>query len=151
MARLELEVGEHRLVVDDKNILFDTIELLVEKLGEVNLKHSVFGRYPIADNESVEEWSERIKTVIEEMNEKLQVEKKQEGESLSAFLKRVQDPEISGIANEKYFDALKAIADVFGQGHKVTPESFKKTSAPLAQDFILNVLKKCKLSTSAYE
>lgn len=144
MAKMELAVGPSRLVVDDKDILFEKINLMIEKLGEINLKHSLFAKYPMEDDETTETWYDRIlPLMIEDEGAK------KEDESTADYVKRIHTQK--NVNADKFYDTLLAIAQVFGQEAKVTPEAFQKTSAPLAQDFIVEVLKKCKLATKGYE
>lgn len=142
MPNLKLDLPPGSLVVDTNKITPTAMEALADALGEVKQKHSIFAKYPLEDDETLEQWQERVLPDL--TNET----KKKDGEKAEDYLKRVFKTELD--KKDLIFDTLSAFAGVFG-GKEVTKESFNKASYVSMKAFIKDVLKACDFPTSDYE
>jgi hypothetical protein len=143
MAIKELKVGDQRLVYKTEDLSWANRELLQDALVKLKTDNSLFGRFPLADGEDLKEWEERIKPELE--NES----KRKDKESSTKYLSRL----MSGDKTKQnlIYQTLAAIAKLFGQETKLTPESFKTVSYPSAKMFIKDLLEMYDLDTSAFE
>lgn len=139
----EVSIGENRVVVNVKDLIFEKIEEIAEGYAEVKQKHSLFAKYPLEDGESVEDWSKRAFTQLTEEN------KKKDEESLQEYFQRAYV--LSLDKHKLIFDTIKMMAKVFGQEGKVTDSGFKKCNYPEAREFVIKVLDTAGLSTKDFE
>ena len=140
MPRLEL--GQSALIIDPKKISPNKMDEISEALGEVKLKNSIFHKYPLEDQETLEQWQERVSPLMQEEI------KKREDESGSEYLKRVfkQDNK-----KQVLFDTLSALAKIFNQSDKVSQEAFNNASYVEMKKFVVDTLKACDIPTTDFE
>ena len=144
MAKLaEVALGERRVVVDTKDLIWSKMELLAEEYASVKKQHSLFAQFPINDDETVEEWSERVSPLLLEEN------KKKDGEDSETYMKRVYSLKLDKQKLVK--DTVAMIATVFGQGEKICSGSFDRSSYPECKSFIIAVFEAVDLSTRDFE
>jgi hypothetical protein len=143
MPNLRLELPPGNLVINTDKITPNKMEKLSEVLGEVRLKHSPFTKYPMEDDETFEQWQERVNPKLIEMN------KKKEGEKAAEYLARIYKVDLD--KKELVFDTLSALAETFDQGAKVTKETFGNGSYVQMKGFVKDVLKSCDFDARDYE
>jgi hypothetical protein len=142
--KYEVSMGTERLVVESKQILFEKIEALVEGLGAIKQANSPFTKYPMQDDETTEQWYERVlPKLMEDESARL------DGETTEAYVKRLHTPKLD--THKNCLATLQLIGRVFDQAYKVTDANFSKTSFPDAMEFIVKVFKACRVSTQGYE
>jgi hypothetical protein len=138
MSVFELKLGEQRLALNTSILTVRKVRELAESLTEVRKKYLLTTKYPMEDKETVEEWGDRISIVITEE------EKRKEGESMDAWVSRRLKPDLEAV--EALKDQLSAIAGVFEQGRKVTPENFEDMVYPDAKEFVKKLLESVDLN-----
>lgn len=136
---VDLSLGSNRLVVMREQLTWDALENIASAYAEVKQKHSIFGQYPMADNETVEDWATRVDATINEGN------KKKDDETYNEYLKRAMTRKLD--KQELVKDTIRALAKIFGQEEKVTDEGFKASSYPECKDFLITVFEAVDLST----
>jgi hypothetical protein len=141
MAVLRLDLAPGVLIVNPEKITPTQMDELTDLLAEVSLKSTIFGKYPLQDNESLEEWRERVEKEIPEKN------KKKEDETASEYMKRVFKPQQD--KKQMVFDTLEAMAKVFGGS--VSHEGFMKQPYGDSKSFVVKVLKAIDFPTGEYE
>jgi hypothetical protein len=139
----ELELGAERLVVFEKDVLFENIDKISEEYSEVKTKHSLFAKYPMKDGESSQEWQERVLPLLAAESNKL------DKESNKDYLARIY--KLSLDKHKLTIDTIKMLAKVFGQEAKATDASFKKCSFVAARKFVVTVFEACCLPTRDFE
>ena len=137
MANMVLEIGTNRLVIDPDTITLRKVKALAFAIDEVRAKHSVFREYPMLDKESLEAYRERVSKLLLEKNDK------KDDEDAETFLKRIYESKLE--TQSMLYDQLKAIADQFGQGNKVTEDAWEETPYLGAKNFVSAVLEHCDL------
>src|SRR5665213_671634 len=100
MPNLRLELPPSNLTINTDKITPNKMEKLSEVLAEVRLKHSPFTKYPMEDDETFEQWQERINPKLLELN------KKKDGEKADEYLHRIFKIELD--KKEIVFDTLCA-------------------------------------------
>jgi hypothetical protein len=143
MPNLRLELPPGHVVINTDKITPNKMEKLSEVLGEIRLKHSPFSKYPMEDDETYDQWAERVNPKLIEAN------KKKEGEKTEDYLKRLYKVELD--KKEIVFDTLLALACVFDQGKAVTEEAFGNGSYTQMKGFVRDVLKSCDFDVKDYE
>jgi hypothetical protein len=138
-----LNLGQSRLIIDPNIITPEKIDILSDNLGKVKLKHSIFTKYPLLDDENTEQWQERVLPLMGEET------KKKEGESAEDYLSRVFKPDQEKRAI--MYDTCIAVADSFERGGAVSPEVLKKVVYGEIKAFLVGVLKHCDLGYSEFE
>jgi hypothetical protein len=133
MPKLRLELVDTFMLVDTDRITPRDIDNMGSALSDANYKLSFFGKHPMADGESEEDWKKRCDAEIEEKN------KKQEGETETDYVRRML--KIEATKPEVLFETLVAIAKVFGQEEKFTRERFNVTPYGAMKNFTRDVLK----------
>ncbi len=136
--------GENSFSLNTERLTPDSIDILAEKLTDLKLKHSVFGKYPIWKDETVDDWSKRIQPTLQEDN------KRKEEEGAEEYLKR----SLFAVDNKDkmnfVFDTLNALAETFGQP-EITRDIFRKTSYTEVKGFITAILSVADISTKDFE
>lgn len=128
---LTLNLGEKPLKINLDNYQSDKVYDLFEKVAQIRIKHSAYGKFSRNEGETNEEWRERIAKEAEKESVRL------DGEELDTYLKRVFDAK-----HEMYliaFDVLNAICEVFGQA-TVSEERFKAANWLAVKKFIYDIL-----------
>lgn len=139
----EVALGENRLVVNTKDLVFDAVEAIVEGYADVKKSHSAFAQYPMQEGESMEDWSERAFKAMQDEA------KREDGEKVEDYLKRIYS--LSTDKHKLVFDTIEMLAKVFKQDGKVTKESCKKANYPEAKAFVVAVFRAADLSTRDFE
>lgn len=143
MKLAEISVGENRIVVEDKHLTFAVIEELANGYVDVKAEYSLFTRFPIQDNETTEEWAERVLPLLDKENAK------SKDESSKQYLERIQSPKFD--KQKVLFDSLKLVAKVTGQESKIVEDSLKQVSYPALKEFLKKVFESCDLSVKDFE
>lgn len=141
MPPMRLALGQGVLLVNPDSITPDQMDSLSDQLGEVTRKHSIFGKYPLKDGETIDEWRERVEKEIPEKN------KKKDEESAEDYLKRIFKPQRD--KHELIFDVLMSFCSVFGGS--MTREGFRSSPYGESKSFVLKVLKGIDFPTAEYE
>lgn len=140
MAYLFIEFGEKRLSVDTDKISIRKSKELARELVEIKKKHSPLAKFPIKDDETLEQWQERVLPQV--TNRKDDMVRK-DGELSQDYLNRVLAVELDDLA--LYFDCLKMIARHFDDENKVTEETFEDMCPDGVVRFIKDVLQKARI------
>ena len=140
---LFLNLGEQRIFIAPNAIKVKTTRVIREKMGDVKSKYSPYNKVPRKPKESGEDWTKRYLDFIGETS------KMEEGESPDTYKTRLLNPVDDNL--DYTFDALKALAEVFGQGEKVTKDSFEESVIGDVNAFISKILKKAKYPATEFE
>lgn len=144
MAKIaEVALGPNRLVVEMKHLTWDNIEKLAEGYSKVKLQESIFGLYPMNDDETYEQWSERVAPQID-----LEGQQK-EGESYKDFVVRVFDLKL--MKKNTVFETLKIVASLTGQEGKVSEEAFRASAYPECKEFLSTIFNKCDIPVKDFD
>lgn len=142
---LFVNLGEHRLIINPKEITVGKTKIIRNRVLEIQKKYSPYTKVKRLPNESGEDWTTRY---LEYLG---QSAVRNEGEKDEDYLNRVLAPTTHDENLKYYQDVLAALADEFGQGNKVTDESFDKVCLDDALGLIVKILKKCKFPTNDFE
>lgn len=144
MAKIaELNLGKDRLVVETKHLVFDNIELLAHGYAEIKEAHSLFAEYPMLEDETTEQWQERVLPLLADETSR------KDGESQKEYLNRIYAQKLD--RHKLIFDVISLVAEVCGQKEKATQDNFKKSSYPECKSFLVSVFSSCDLSTRDFE
>lgn len=139
----EVALGEKRLVVEMKHLVFDNIDKLAHGYADIKLKHSVFNQHPLLEEETVEQWTERVLPLLAEENAR------KEEESAKDYMSRIYKLKMEKNALIK--DAVKLVAEVCGQAEKASDDAIQVTPYPLLKKFLLEVFEAADLSIKDFE
>lgn len=139
----EVALGPNRLVVEMKHLVFKNINKLAHGYADVKLKHSVFNQYPLLEDETIEQWTERVLPLLAQENAK------KDEESASDYMGRIYKLKMD--KNELIKDTIKLVADICGQADKVSDEVIDETPYPLLKAFLLDVFEASDLSVKDFE
>lgn len=140
-----LDLGDKRILINPKDIKVKKTITIRDKVIDVKAKYSPYKKVARHPEETGEKWTERYlewlgKSAIRAKGEKEEV-----------YFKRVLAPTAFD-ENLAYFrDIVTVIATEFGQGEKVTDESWGEACPEDVTDFIVRILKKCKYPTEEFE
>lgn len=137
------EVGQGRIIIHPSAITPFKLDILAEKLGEVKRKHSIFGKYPMEEGETLEKWQERVLPLI------TSEQTMKEDEGTESYMTRIFKQEMSRKPLIK--DTLEAIGEAFDQPGRVTDETYAQIPILLTQAKMIDFLKACDFNTSDYE
>ena len=143
MRNLKLELPPKFLLIDTDSITPAKIDEIAAELGQVNKDHSIFGKYPMEEFETIEQWQERVMPLLAEET------KRKDDESNEVWLLRAHTVKPDKLKLVK--DTLAALAKVFGQAGVVNDESFNRCGYPIIKKFIRDVLKECDFDTKDFE
>lgn len=141
MPPLRLDIPPGVVLINTDKITPNQMDQLSDLLAEVARKHSIFGKYPLAEGETLDEWKERVEKEIPEKNRKKDDEKSDE------YMKRIFKPQQD--KKLMVFDTLEAMSTVFGGN--VSYEGFRSASYGVTKTFVLNVLKAMDFPVGDYE
>lgn len=139
MLPIALELKTERVVIAPDKITIKKLKELAIGLQEVRKSHSVFAKYPLLENETIEEWEKRCQPLAEAD------EKRKEDEKMDEWLKR-RYFKVDLDRLDMLVDTLKLFASTFeGQGWKVTDEQLDTLAYPDLKRFVNDVLSLCDL------
>lgn len=141
MPPLRLDLNPGVVVVNTDKITPDQMDDLSDQLAEVSRKHSIFGKYPMEEGETIEAWKERVEKEIPEKN------RRKDEESVDEYMKRIFKPQQD--KKLMLFDTLSAISHTFGGS--VSYEGFRKAPYGDSKNFVLKVLKGMDFPVVEYE
>lgn len=142
---LFVNLGEHRLIIDPKQITVGKTRVIREKILELQKKYSPYNKLSRDPGESGAEWTERYLIFLG------QSDIRNEEESDKAYLDRVMKATTHEENLRYYQDVLYALAEEFGQGSKVNDASFELGCMDEILGLIVKILKKCKFPTNDFE
>lgn len=143
VADICVSSSKDRLVVTHEQLTWAKMEELANGLAEVKQQNSLFVKYPLEENETVDDWFARILPLLTGQAERLP------DESSADYLTRVHT--VNQDKQKLIKDTIRMIAGVFGLESKVDDEGFGKASYPACKDFIVAVLEAVDLNTKGYE
>jgi hypothetical protein len=143
MPNLKLSLPPKEFIVNTDSITLAKIDEISEALGEVSKANSIFGKYPMFEEESLEEWQTRVMPILGEET------KKKDGETNEEYLLRVHT--VKPEKGKLLFDTLQALSKVFGQKESVTKETVEKGSYSQMKRFVRDILKECDFETKDFE
>ena len=138
-----LNTSPTRLIIDPNVITPRRVDILAENLAKVNLKHSLFTKYPMLEDETNDQWNERVLPLMMEAN------KKKEDEDNDKYLLRIFKPNME--RKEVMFDTICAIADSFDKAGAVTKDNYMDIPTHELKSFTFGILKHCDLDASGLE
>lgn len=140
----ELPLGEARIVVMKEDLVVELMEALAYDWEDLKYKSSPFFKYPLNENETNQEWYDRVlPQILEEGN-------RQEGESVEDYMKRTFSLRKDRASTLK--DVVTAIAKATAQESKVeNPDVFKKMNLVDAREFCVKVFDALGLSIKELE
>lgn len=139
MLSLALELKTERVVVAPDKITIKKLKELATGLQEVRKSHSVFAKFPLLENESIEDWEKRCQPLAEAE------EKRKDDEKMDDWLKR-RYFKVDLDRLDMLVDTLKLIGNTFeGQGYKVSDEQLETVAYPDLKRFVNDVLGLCDL------
>jgi len=139
----EVSLGINRLVVYEKDIIFKNIRLLAQGYAEVKEKHSLLTRYPMLEDETNEEWTNRILPLLADENARLP------GEDAKQYAARLYSQKLE--KQELTFEILEVIAKIVNQSEKVTREAFEEASYTACKSFIYAVYSAADLNVEDFK
>lgn len=140
-----LNMGTHRIFINPRDIKIKTGLALAERISRVRAKYSPLTQLPKNEGESTEDWYVRY---VEFLGKDAV---RHEGESHEDFMARTFTATSARESVDQLFDYLVEIADQFAQKDKCSREAFEDCSSDDVYDFIIKIMKKCKIPTAELE
>lgn len=129
--RMQIQLGDTRLMVDTANYSYEKVCLLNERVAEIRSKNSLFAKYPLEPEESKEDWAKRIEP---EMQKELL---RGAEESVEDHLKRIHGAKQD--SHKMSFEIMNAIADTLCN-KTISEDDFKRSNWLQIQQFVYDVL-----------